>query len=361
MHAKIPTESSPDVDRIIAAMPKAELHVHLEGAVRPLTFLKLAKRNGLASDFGSIDEASVVELFRFRDFAHFMEVYGASTYVLKQPEDFELVTEELGLDAAAQNVRYMEVTFTAGTHHRFKGMPFLEIMDAIASGAATARRKTGVEMRFIIDHVRGFSLEDCYQTAEWCVAGKKQGVVALGLGGFEQDRPASLYGDAIRWAQAQGVAFVPHAGETVGPEGIWDALNFDPPRIGHGIRSAEDPVLLRHLREQNIVLEVCPTSNVCTGAVATHSSHPLRLLWNAGVSLTLNSDDPHMFNTSVLNEYRVASTKFGFTVEELAAISLTAIQAALLPKARRLELEAMFREEFQRLGIGMVDSLAEED
>lgn len=345
MHQTLP----PNLLQILSALPKAELHVHLEGAVRPATFLTLARRHNL--DIGSLDNESVVELFRFKDFRHFMQLYGDCTYAFGAPEDFELVTEELGLDAAEQGIRYLEVTFTPGTHYRFKQMPFAEVMNAVASGAASARRQVGVEMSFILDHVRGFSLDDCYQTAEWCVEGRDQGVVALGLAGFEPGNPASLYTEAIKWVQEQGVAFVPHAGEAVGPESIWDALQFQPPRIGHGFRAIEDPSLVRYLREHETVLEICPTSNVCTGTVPDLDSHPLRRLWDAGLRITLNSDDPPMFNTSLLNEYHLAATHFGFGVEELAQISLTAVEGSLLSEPARNKLRAEFITEFSRMGI----------
>jgi adenosine deaminase len=336
-------------DQFLKALPKAELHVHLEGSVRPSTFLKLARKNNL--DIGCEDEAAVAELFRFRDFEHFMKLYGECSFAFGAPEDFQLVTEELGADAAKQGVLYMEVTFTAGTHYRFKGIPFDEMMDAIARGAAIVKRDFGVEMRFIIDHVRGFPLDDCYRTAQWCVEARDRGVVALGLAGNEPGRPASLYADAILWAQAQGVPFVPHAGEAAGPESVWDALKFNPSRIGHGIRSVEDPDLIRYLREQKIVLEVCPTSNLCTGTVANLASHPLRRLWDADVLLTLNSDDPPMFNTTLMNEYRLAATHFDFTVSEFAKMSLIAIRAALLPYEERIRLESLFEARLQHLGI----------
>jgi adenosine deaminase len=340
---------SPEVESIIKVLPKAELHVHLEGSIRPITLLTLAQRNNV--DLGCANEAEVIELFRFRDFRHFMDLYGACTYALRHPEDFALVTEELGSYAAQEGIRYLEVTFTPGTHYRFKGIPFDEMMGAIASGAKTSRRDFGVEMRFILDHVRGFPLEACYQTAEWCVQGRNQGVVALGLAGYEPERPASLYADAIHWAQEQGVPFVPHAGEAVGPEGIWDALKFNPTRIGHGFRAADDPALISYLREHGIVLEVCPTSNVCTGSVSSLDAHPLRRLWDAGVAVTINTDDPPMFNTTLVNEYRLAVTHFDFTPAELAYASLRAVRSSLLPPEERARMETQFKAEFVGLGI----------
>jgi adenosine deaminase len=346
-----PTRDAEEVDHIITAMPKAELHVHLEGSVRPATFLQLARRAGIDGKLGCTDELSVARLFEFRDFNHFMELYGACTFAFKAPEDFALVAEQLGEDAASNGVRYMEVTFTAGTHNRFKGIPFDEMIQAVSAGAEAARKSTGIVMRFIVDHVRGFPVEDCFQTAQWCVEGKEHGVVALGLAGFEPDNPASLYRDAILWAQEQGVVFVPHAGEAVGPAGVWDALEFNPPRVGHGFRSAEDATLMRTLRDRAIALEVCPTSNVCTGNIDDLGMHPLRRLWSAGVPVTLNTDDPQMFNTTLTEEYRIAALRFGFTVEELAEISLNAVRFALMHESERIGMVRQFEDEFANLGL----------
>ena len=343
------TTLDPDLDALIRAMPKAELHVHLEGSVRPATLLTLARRHGV--DLGCQDEAGLRKLYRFRDFRHFIELYKLISEAMRDPEDFVLIIAELGRDAAAQGTRYVETTFSIATHVRNKGLPADEILDAIGAAADATRRETGVEIRFILDHVRMAPPDECRQVAEWCVAGRDRGVVALGLGGFEPERPASLFAEPIRWAQAQGVPFVPHAGEAVGPEGVWDALQFDPPRIGHGFRAADDPALVAALRDRGVVLEVCPTSNVCTASVPGLAAHPLRALWDAGVPISLNSDDPPMFNTTLVDEYRVAATHFGFTPAELAQVSRTAIGAALLPAAERARLVAEFDTELRRLGL----------
>ncbi|MGI8589118.1 MAG: adenosine deaminase [Chloroflexia bacterium] len=340
----------PELDALIAAMPKAELHVHLEGSIRPATLLMLARRNEV--DLGCDDEAGLRELYRFRDFRHFVELYSVILSTLRTPEDFALITEELGRSAAAQNTRYLEATFTLGAHVRSKGIPADELLDALSSGADASRLATGVEMRFIFDHVREHPPELCRRIAEWCVQGRDRGVVALGLSGFELAQPVTRFADAIRWAQANGIAFVPHAGEVAGPESVWEVLEFDPPRIGHGIHSIGDPALVARLRDRGIVLEICPTSNVCLNNVPILAAHPLRLFWDAGVPVTINSDDPPMFNTTLLDEYRLAASDFGFTAEELAEASLTAARSALLPAEGRARLETSFRDELRLLGLG---------
>jgi adenosine deaminase len=338
---------TPELDTLIRALPKAELHIHLEGSIRPQTLLLLAQRNGV--DLGCKDEEDVRALYSYKDFSHFMQLYGILTSVLRQPEDFLLITKELGLEAAQEGTLYLEVTFSAAIHHRRKGLPFDEMMDAIAQGAAIVKQQVGVEMRFILDHVRGYPLDYCQRTAEWCVQGQDKGVVAFGLGGYEPDWPASLYTETIHWVQSHGLPFIPHAGEAVGPQSIWEALQFNPPRIGHGFRAIEDSSLVETLRVQKTVLEICPTSNICTGCVSRWQDHPLRQLWDAGVLVTINSDDPPMFNTTLSNEYRTAITKFGFTPKELARLSLNAAHASLLPLDKRIKLIEKFQEKIGQL------------
>ncbi|SCL71496.1 adenosine deaminase [Micromonospora citrea] len=341
--------AGPDLADLLARLPKVELHVHLEGSVRPGTLLRVARRHGL--DLGRLDEAAVTELFRFRDFRHFTDLYEQCCAALRDPADLQLITEELGDEAHRQNVRHLEVTFSPGTHWRGAGIPFDEQLDAVARGAERARRRTGVTMRFIVDHVRGGPPEECQRVAEWAVAGADRGVVALGLGGFEPGRPASLFGEAVGWAAARGTPLVPHAGEAVGPEGVWDCLSFHPPRIGHGVRAVEDPGLVAALRERGVVLDVCPVSNLRTGVVSEPGAHPLRRLWDAGVRLTLNTDDPSMFHTDLLAEHRFAVEWHGFTVAELAAMTLIGVDAALLPPTERQALRERVTTELAGLGV----------
>jgi adenosine deaminase len=333
----------------VASLPKSELHVHLEGSIRPETFLLLAKRNNVSVPVS--DLAGVKEYFKFRNFEHFMQLYGETTYLLAKPEDFELITKQLGEDLALSGTRYAEVTFTAGTHYRFKGLPFDEIMGAIEQGAREARQRYSVELRFVIDHVRGFPIDDCFQTAEWCKAAADKGVVAMGLAGYEPDRPASMYAEVWQWLEGEGIAFLPHAGEAAGPEGIWDALQFNPSRIGHGFRAAEDKKLIAELIDRQIVLEICPTSNLCTGVVKDMTLHPFRTLWDAGVPLTLNTDDPTMFNTNMNKEYMIGIEDFGLTENDLASISLRSVKHSLADDQLKARLLSEFTNQIALLGL----------
>jgi adenosine deaminase len=231
-------------------------------------------------------------------------------------------------------------------------------MAAVAAGADVAHARHGVEMRFIIDHVRGFPVEDCMQTAEWCSSARNRGVVAMGLAGFEPDRPASMYDEVLRWLQKENVPFVPHAGEAVGPEGVWDALIYNPRRIGHGFRSAEDSELMKVLVDRGIALELCPTSNLRTGVIGDLAAHPLPKLWEAGVRVTLNTDDPTMFNTTMNAEYRLAASEFGLEPADLALVSLNAIDASLAETQLKDRLRSEFLAAFTELGVVLLMTLA---
>jgi adenosine deaminase len=331
----------------IAALPKAELHVHLEGSVPPRALLALARRNGV--DLGVTDEAGLRARYRFTDFPAFVAMYVTVCDCLRSGADFALITEELGREAARQNIRYLEATFTAARHVR-DGLTFDELMDGIAAGAAAARAAHGVVMRFIPDYPRDFGVAGAMQTVEWALAGRDRGVVALGLSGLENAIPTLPFRAAVEAAKAGGLAFAPHAGEIAGPEVVWAALELGADRIGHGIHAADDPALMAELRRRGIPLEVCPTSNLCTGAVAALADHPLRRLWDAGVIVTINSDDPPMFNTDLLREYGLAAGAFGFTRHDLARASLDAMRAAFLPAADKAALVAEFEQAIAALG-----------
>jgi aminodeoxyfutalosine deaminase len=219
-------------------------------------------------------------------------------------------------------------------------------------GRDIARDRYGVEMRWIIDIVRNFHAHgfDGMETAEMAVSGRDGGVIALGLGGLEPGFPPELFVDAFTYAIEQGVHSIPHAGEASGPESVWGALrSLKAERIGHGIRSIDDPDLVAYLREHQIPLEVCPISNVCTGVVDRLESHPIRRLYDAGVFITVNSDDPPMFNTTLTNEYLALAQTLNFTVDEIEQLILNGVRATLLDDDSRREMEHSFRQEFARL------------
>jgi aminodeoxyfutalosine deaminase len=291
----------------IAEIPKAELHLHLEGSIEPETLHEL-------------DPATPVEEFRalysYADFEAFLRAFGAVGKRLRSPEDYALVTRRLLERLAAQNVRYAEIILAAGVVI-WKGQEFGPIFRAVRDAAADS----SVEVRWILDAVRQFGAEHTMQVAELAAERVRQGVVGFGIGGSEERGPAEWFTDAFVFARQAGLRLTAHAGESMGPESVWAALKLGAERIGHGIASAQDPDLMRHLKEREIPLEICITSNLVTGVVKRAADHPVRRLFDAGVPIVLNTDDPAMFRCTLVGEYRLAAEQFGFTEAELRAIA----------------------------------------
>ncbi|HEY0736151.1 MAG TPA: adenosine deaminase [Herpetosiphonaceae bacterium] len=338
------------LEAFIRAMPKVELHVHLEGSIRPRTLLELARRNNITLPAQTLDELR--EFYRFTDFAHFIRVYATIINCLQTPDDFALICEEFGATMTEQNIRYAEITWSPVTHAGRLGVPFADLLAGVNRGREAARQKYGVEMRWIVDivrnlHAKGF---DGMETVEMAIAGRDQGIVALGLGGMEKGFPPELFVAPFERARANGLHSIPHAGEADGPASIWGAIReLKAERIGHGVQAIHDPELVAYLREHQIPLEVCPTSNVCTAVVPSREAHPIRQLYDAGVYITVNSDDPPMFNTTLTGEYLLLAQAFGFDAGEIEQLVLNGVRASLLDAAAKQELEASFRAEFQRL------------
>ncbi len=337
----------PALDAFIQEMPKAELHVHLEGSIRPGTLLQLARRHRVSLPADTVE--GLREWFRFQDFEHFVEIYLTCSQILRDPEDFQLVTREFLAEQAAQNIRYSEVHFTIATHLR-NGSNGGEVAAALGETLVDEERRLGVTARWIPDIVRDVSWKWADRTLEWALDGRKVGVVALGLSGFEatSDEP---FREHFRVARQEGLHRVAHAGEHEGPDSIRSALEVcDPERIGHGIRSVEDAELLKQLADRQLPLEICPTSNVRLGAVPDLKRHPIETIRAAGVPVTVNSDDPPLFETTLTEEFRRLSETFGYDGPEVAALSWAALQHAFVSEDERHQLEADFRRQFRQLG-----------
>ncbi|MBZ0281621.1 MAG: adenosine deaminase [Anaerolineae bacterium] len=340
------------IESIIRAMPKVELHVHLEGAVRPATLLQLAKRHNIELPADNVE--GIQQWYTFRDFPHFVEIYIKISDCLKTVDDIELIAREFLAGQAEQNIVYSEVTYTAWTHYIRKGMAFEDQMAAINRARAWAEAELGVTMNLIIDIPRIMPADEALLVADWAISAHGNGVVALGLGGPEVDNPASRYKESFDRAWAVGLPCILHAGETVGPESIWDALESGRTlRIGHGVRCLEDPKLVDYLREKQIPLEVNPTSNICLGVFPSIEEHPLPKLIAEGLYVTLNSDDPPMFNTTLTDEYLTAARVFEMDVKALQGLVLNAVRVSLLPADQRAKMEADFKSAFDKLNAGL--------
>jgi adenosine deaminase/aminodeoxyfutalosine deaminase len=286
---------------------KSELHLHLEGSVEPETLYELDPAT-------SIEEYRA--LYHYTDFDAFLRAFGAVGKRLRTPADYGLITRRLLERLEAQNVRYAEIMIAAGVV-LWKQQEFAPIFDAVRAAAG----ESGVQVRWILDAVRQFGVEPAMQVAALARDRADQGVVALGIGGSEERGPAGWFQDVFAFASNAGLHLTAHAGESMGPESIWAALALGAERIGHGIAAVRDEALMRHLREHDIPLEICITSNLVTGVVQRIEDHPVRRLFEAGVPIVLNSDDPAMFGCSLVGEYRLAAEQFGFTEAELRQVA----------------------------------------
>ncbi len=341
------------IERYVHAIPKAELHVHLEGAIQPATLLILAQRNGVELPAQTV--AELQNWFTFRDFNHFIDIYFDISNCLRTAEDYELIAYEFGANMARQNVRYAEVTFSPSTHQFALGVPYDTFFSGLNRGRERARTDFGVEMRWVFDIVRNIEDETrnhmlADYTTSVAIEGKYDGVVALGLGGAEVGYPPENF---VRWfdkARAAGLHSTPHAGETVGPTSVWGALKtLGAERIGHGVRAIEDPALVAYLAGNHIPLEVCPTSNIKLGVYADYADHPLPRLHLAGVPVTVNSDDPPLFNTTLNTEFGLLFDSFNFDVNTVNELILNAVRFSFLPVEEKQSMETVFRDEIERL------------
>jgi len=330
-------EHTTNLETFIRAMPKVELHVHLEGSIRPETLLELAARNDVELPACSVDELR--DWYAFKSFDHFVEVYLAAASCIRTPADVERITSDFLEGQAEQNVLHTEVTYTASTQRMLSGIPLDDQLEAINRARERAERESGVTMSLTIDYPRHLDPDEFVGVARWAVANMSRGVTALGLGGPEMGYPPEIFRRAFEVARDAGLPSVPHAGETEGPESIRGALrDLNAVRIGHGVRCLEDVDLVAELRERQIPLEVCPTSNVCLGVAPSFEEHPLPRLLDAGLYVTLNSDDPPMFGTTLTAEYLKAAAAFGFGSGEVRDLVLRAAAATLLPPGEKTKL-----------------------
>jgi aminodeoxyfutalosine deaminase len=336
MTTEAPGLPAPHLEQFIRELPKVELHVHHVGSASARIVSELAARHP-----GTVpsDLEVLRTFFEFRDFAHFVEVYLAVVALIRTPEDIHYLTYEIAREMATeQRLRYAELTCTPYTSvHRpddpSVGMPIEAYTEAIESARIEAERDFGLVLRWIYDIPGEFGLPSADATLDYALNHRPEGLVGFGLGGPELGVPRPQFQPHFELARAAGLHSVPHAGETTGPETVWDSLTLlGAERIGHGTSSAQDPALLRHLAETGIPLEVCPSSNVATRAVARLEDHPIRAFRDAGVTVTVNSDDPPMFGTTLNREYAIAADLLGLDRAGVAELARTAVRASFAPE-----------------------------
>ncbi|MCL6545072.1 MAG: adenosine deaminase [Bryobacteraceae bacterium] len=305
--------------------PKAELHLHLEGTIEPETLRELAPE---------LSPEEIRAHYEFDNFLGFLRCFERITRHLRQPQDYALAARRLLERLERDNVRYAEITHSAGIV-LWRGQD----PEAVFAAVRDAARGSSVQVRWILDAVRQFGVEHVAQVAEFAAVHAGNGVVAFGIGGDEARGKARDFAEVYRMARSRGLRLTAHAGETEGPDSVWAALEIGAERIGHGIRAIEDPVLVRHLADRQIPLEICLTSNLATGAVPSLEQHPVRRLFEAGVPITLNTDDPALFRTTLSKEYELAATALGFSQSELRDIAHNGFRYAFADEARSIELD----------------------
>ncbi|AJP04061.1 adenosine deaminase [Streptomyces cyaneogriseus subsp. noncyanogenus] len=328
-----------DLSDFIARLPKAELHVHHVGSASPRIVAELAARH--PDSQVPADPEALAEYFTFTDFAHFIQVYLSVVDLIRTPEDVRLLTYEVARDMARQQIRYAELTVTPYSSVR-RGIDERAFMDAIEDARKAAEADFGTVLRWCFDIPGEAGLESAEVTARLATDDRvrPEGLVSFGLGGPEIGVPRPRFKPYFDRAIAAGLRSVPHAGETTGPQTVWDALtHLRAERIGHGTSSAQDPKLLAHLAEHRIPLEVCPTSNIATRAVRTLDEHPLAEFVRAGVLVTINSDDPPMFGTDLDNEYAVAARLLDLDERGLAELAKNAVEASFLDAAGKARIK----------------------
>jgi aminodeoxyfutalosine deaminase len=319
--------------------PKIELHVHLEGTVRPATLLEIAKRNDYALPANTEEELAAI--YDFRDFRHFIEVWVLTTNALQTEADFRQVVTDYAAEAASHGAVYVEGIFSPAERVR-RGVAWDEIFGGYCDGADEARELHGVEVRLTPDIIRGFSLAEAEETVRYCAKYRDRGIVGVGLGGLEADFPPEPYEPAFDLARELGLASVPHAGEVAGAPSVRGALEkLGAVRLRHGIRAADDPGLLREIADRRVVLDVCPLSNVRTGAVQSLADHPLPKLVAAGAVCSISTDDPAMFGTDLSRDCE-AAVELGLEPQDFYAAGLEGALCDDATKSRLKEIGDSF-------------------
>lgn len=337
----------------IASLPKAELHLHLEGTVTPQTLSELSRRhptplpianNRYAPDPNSARElssADVEQLYRYADFPGFLLAFKAVTERLRTPDDYELITYRMLEQLHAQSVLHAEVFVSVGVV-LWRGQDFAPLFSGMERGRLRGERDFGLSLLWIFDAVRHFGPDEAAKVVDLAVHFREHplgepSVVGIGIGGDEARAEAKLFDSVYRRAAQHGLHLTAHAGETVGPESIFSALNIGAERIGHGLHAEEDGELMEVLAERQVPIEVCISSNVRTGCCRRLEDHPVRRMFDHGLMITLNSDDPAMFQTTLNQEYQLAQDVFHFTDDQLREVARNAFEASFLPAEKKLQ------------------------
>ena len=339
------------IEKFINKMPKVELHVHLEGSVQPRTLLELAKRHNITLPANNLE--GLVRWYTFRDFSHFLNIYMTISGCLRTVDDIELITREFLIGQAKQNIVYSEVTFTPHNQFVTSGLGFHEQLDAVNRARDWAEKELNVGMGVIMDIPRHISPDEGNLIANWAIERYNDGIIGFGLGGPEIGNPPEKFRTAFDLVRTAGIPCILHAGEMEGPSSIWNAIHVAySQRIGHGVRAIEDNKLMNYLRDKQIPLEVCPTSNICLKVFPSFEKHSLPQLIEHGLYITINSDDPPMFNTTLTNEYFLGQKTWGWSEDTIMKFVLNAVNATLLDKNKKKDMRLKFEKQFAHIKYG---------
>ena len=315
----------------IRSLPKAELHLHLEGSVTSQTLVELRQRHGKQSTL-----AEAESLYQYLDFTGFLRAFKTLTEDLQTPEDYELIAYRLVQQLRSENVRHAEV-YVSGGVCLWRKLDFEAIFEGLERGRRQGELDFGVSLLWVFDAVRQFGPGAAQEVFELAAKYRDRNVVAVGIGGDEQKAPPELFRDQYAYAAGQGLRLTAHAGESAGPESIWGALNLGAERIGHGLTAGQDPELIEELAQRQVPIEICLTSNLRTRCCGKIHEHPLQRYFDQGLMLTLNTDDPAMFATSLTREYELAQKEFGFSDEHLRELARNSFEASFLPPDKKLK------------------------
>jgi aminodeoxyfutalosine deaminase len=340
-HHRHVTQSPGALNAFIARLPKVELHLHLEGSLRAETLREMAEgKSWLKGKVAEWISERTRDSYCYGSFQKFLVAFGLVSLLLEGPQDYALATTRLMEWLAEQNVRYAEITLSAGVI-LWKKQSVEATFEAIAAAAEEAGKRCGVRVAWIFDGVRQFGVDHVRQVLGFAGRFRSQGVVAFGIGGDEARGPAELFTDIYREARDLGLHVTAHAGEAAGPESVRSAVELlGAERIGHGLTAVRDPEVMALLRERRVPLEVCPTSNVATGLLARFEDHPLPQFLAAGLAVTLNSDDPAMFGTSLQREFEQVATHFALSRRQILGLCKEAMRATFLPAEEQQKLLA---------------------
>ena len=335
MAAKAKSVQTFDTQSWVRHLPKAELHLHLEGTIAPETLVELSRQND--TEPLTLDQAR--SLYQYKDFSGFLLAFKAITERLRTPDDYELITYRMMEALASQGVVHAEVYVSVGVVYYWKKIEFEPLFAGMERGRIRGEKEFGVSVFWIFDAVRHFGPEEAARVFHKAAELKAlyPSIIGIGIGGDERRTGAEPFRELYAEAKKYGLHLSVHAGETVGPEGIWSALNIGAERIGHALSAGQDPELIDVLATKQVPVEICITSNLRTGCCARLEDHPVREYFENGLMVTLNSDDPAIFGSDLCAEYWLAHTEFHLTLEHLRELAGNSIEASFLPPRKKLE------------------------